>query len=97
MPARFDLVVADRAIRVNDLALQVRGLDDVVIRQHQLADAGRGEIHRGRRTEPADTHDQCARIEDRLLPFFAELFETNLSAVTIAFRLIHPPPLWKYW
>jgi hypothetical protein len=49
---RIDLAHADTVGVMNDLALQVGQVDGVEIRQMQLADTGRGQIQRHRRTQP---------------------------------------------
>ena len=48
---RRGLRLADRLGRVDHLALEVRLVDDVVVDDPERADAGGGEIERGRRTQ----------------------------------------------
>jgi hypothetical protein len=49
---------ADRLGAVEDLALQVRQVDLVRVGERQLADAGGGEVERGRATEAARADNQ---------------------------------------
>ena len=48
---------------MDDLALQVRALDAIVVDEGQVARSGRGEVQRGRRAETArtDQRDACIR------------------------------------
>ena len=45
---RVDLAIADAIDVVEDLALQVRLVDDVHVDDAERADASRGEVHRSR-------------------------------------------------
>jgi hypothetical protein len=66
---------------VNDLALQVGQVDDIVIDYRDPADAGRGEVERGRRAQAAGADDQRMRVEDALLAFDAQCVEQDVAAV----------------
>ena len=53
--------------RVDDLALEVRLVDDVGVDDAERADARRGEVERGRGAEPARADQENARVEQPLL------------------------------
>lgn len=59
---RFNLGSPDRRGRVQDLSVQVRRFDDVVVDQSDCADPGTGKICRSRTPEAAkaDDEDSCA-------------------------------------
>ena len=67
------LGLAERVRRVDDLALQVGVVDDVGVDDPERADAGRGEVERRGRAEPAGPDQEHARIQELLLPFVADL------------------------
>ena len=50
---------------VDDLALQVRVVDDVGVDDAERADAGRGEVERRRRAEAAGADQEHARSSSR--------------------------------
>ncbi len=58
---------------VRDLSLQIRKIDGVVIGEHQMADAGGGEVQRNRRAESAESDDQHGRRKQPLLPLDVDL------------------------
>ena len=62
-----DLRHADAVGRVDDLALEVGEVDDVVVDDAERADAGRGEVQRGRRAEAAGAEQQDLGVEQLLL------------------------------
>ena len=64
---RVDLAVADPVDVVQDLALQVRGVDDVHVDDADRADAGRGEVQRGGRAEAAGAEQQHLGVEQLAL------------------------------
>ena len=76
--------VADAVGRVDHLALQVREVDDVVVDDAERADAGRGEIQRGRRAEPAGAEQQDLRVEQLLLALDADLRDEHVARVAVA-------------
>ena len=81
-PARgVGLRLAERVGRVHDLALQVRLVDHVRVDDPELADAGRGQVERGRRAEAARADQQDARVEQPQLPFLADLRDQQVAAV----------------
>jgi hypothetical protein len=63
VPGRFDLGPREIGGAVHDLPLQVRQLDMIVVDQDQSADAGRGQVHRDRRAEPAEPDHEHRRFE----------------------------------
>ena len=56
--ADFHLERADGGRAVDDLALQVGGIDHVVVHQADAPDAGRRQVQRHRRAQPAGADDQ---------------------------------------
>ena len=72
---RVDLRTPDAVGRVDDLALQVGEVDDVVVDDAERADAGGGEVERGRRAEAAGAEQQHLGVEQLLLALGADLGE----------------------
>ena len=66
---------------MDDLALQIGKLDDVEIREHQMADPGSGQVHGHRRAQAAHADDQHARGEQLLLAFATDLAQQHVAAV----------------
>ena len=64
---RRDFALPDRRGRMDDLALQVRSIDDIVIDETERAHACRGEIERRRRPKSAGAQQQHLRVEQLLL------------------------------
>ncbi len=54
---RVELGAAHVVVAEEDLAVEVRAIDGVVVDEHQRADAGLGEGAHGRRAEPAHADD----------------------------------------
>ena len=69
---------------MEDLALQVRRVDDVHVDDAERADAGGGEVERGRRAEPAGAEQEHLRVEQLLLALLADLGEQQVAAVAVA-------------
>jgi hypothetical protein len=61
--------------------LQVGEVDFVAVGDHQPADAGRGEVERGRAAEAARADDQRARCAQPLLALDPELGKKDMPAV----------------
>ena len=80
---RVDLAVADAVDVVQDLALQVGGVDLVHVDDADRADAGGGEVERGRRAEPAGTEQQHLRVEQLLLALDADLGQQQVALVAV--------------
>jgi hypothetical protein len=78
---RVDLGHADPVGRVDDLALEVRDVDDVVVDDAEGADAGRREVQRGRRPEPAGAEQEHAGVEELLLAGLADLGQQEVARV----------------
>ena len=72
--------------RVDDLALQVRLVDDVGVDDPDRADARRGEVERGGRAEAAGADQQHARLEQLELAGLADLGDQDVAAVARALR-----------
>ena len=63
---------------VDDLALQVADVHDVVVDDPDRPDAGRREVLQHRRTEPAGADDAHARVPQPPLPVDADLREQQV-------------------
>src|SRR4029453_13945797 len=81
---RVGLGLAEAVGRVDDLALQIRLVDRVVVDDAERADAGRGQIERGRRPEPTRADQEYARLEEPELPLLADLRDEEVAAVAAA-------------
>ena len=81
---RVDLALADAVHVVQDLALQVRRVDDVHVDDAERADARGREVERGRRAEPAGAEQQHAALEQLLLPGLADLGQQDVAPVAVA-------------
>ena len=75
-----DLRHADAVGRVDDLALEVGEVDDVVVDDAERADAGRREVERGRRAEAAGAEQQHLGVEQLLLALQADLGQRGSGA-----------------
>ena len=80
--ARVQLLAADVLRAVQDLPLEIGEIDDVAIDQADAADAGRGEIERDRRAEPAGADAEDARGLQPLLPLERDLRHDEMPRVT---------------
>ena len=85
----FDFAAADRSRHVQDLALQVGEVDRVCIDQGELADAGRGQIHRRRRAEPSGADDDRVRVEKTLLSLDAEFVDKDMAGIAEQLIVVH--------
>ena len=81
---RVDLALADAVHVVEDLALQVRRVDDVHVDDAERADARGGEVERGGRAEAAGAEEQHAALEQLLLAGLTDLGEQDVAAVAVA-------------
>src|SRR6185437_7969704 len=79
--------------RVRDLALQVGGVDDVVVDDAEPADAGRGEVEARGAAEAAGADQEDARLEELQLAFDADLRDQEVAAVARA--LLGVERLWE--
>ena len=84
----FELRASHVAGVVEQLALQVRCIDSVVVDEHDSADAGRRQVERRRRAQPAGTYEEDARSLEALLPFQAKLGQPHLTAVSVDFSRV---------
>ena len=75
---------ADPVGRVDDLALEVREVDDVVVDDAERADAGGGEVERGRRAEAAGAEQQHLGVEQLELALEADLGHEQVARVALA-------------
>ena len=76
--------LAERVGRVDDLALQVRVVDDVGVDDAERADAGRGEVERRGRAEAAGADQEHAAAEQPLLAGLADLGDQQVPRVAAA-------------
>ena len=81
----LDLGTADIGRRVNDLALQIRQRDSVVIDHAERADAGGGQIHQHGRTEAPGSNHQHARVAQRVLTGAADLAHHDVAGIAFKF------------
>jgi hypothetical protein len=75
---------------MQDLALQVGPVDDVVVGDDQTSDPGGGEVDRRRRAEPAGADDQGPRAEQFLLARDIDVRQHDLPAVAQQLFVVHP-------
>ena len=75
---------ADAVGGVDHLALQVRGVDDVVVDDADRADPGRREVERGRRTESAGAEQQHLRVQQLELALDPDLGQQGVARVAVA-------------
>ena len=76
-----DLEHADRVLGVDDLALQIRFVDDVEVDQAEGADAGGGEVEGEGSAEAAGADAEDLRRLELLLAFHADLREDQVARV----------------
>ncbi len=69
---------------VDHLALQVGGVDDVVVDEADRADPGGGEVERGRRAEPAGAEQQHLGVEQLQLAVDPDLGQQRVARVAVA-------------
>ena len=81
---RLGLRVAEPLRRVDDLALEVRLVHDVVVDDPERPDAGRREVERRRGAEPAGADEEHARVQQLLLAGLADLGDQEVAAVAAA-------------
>ena len=83
-PRRVGLRHPDPLGVVDHLALQVGGVDDVVVDEADRADAGGGEVERGRRAEPTGAEQQHLRVQQLQLAVDADLGKQGVARVAVA-------------
>ena len=69
---------------MDDLALEVRRVDGVVVDDPERADAGRGQVEGGGGAEPARADQQDPRLEQLQLALLADLGDQQVAAVAAA-------------
>ena len=67
---------------MDDLSLQVRLIDPVIITDNQVSNAGCCQIHGNRGAQSTHANNQNPRIQQLLLPGFSHLWELDLPAVS---------------
>ncbi len=77
----IELLTAHVAGGVQDLALQIAGIDHIEIDQPQRANAGRGQVERQRRAQSARAHAQDARGLQLLLALHAHFRQDQVARV----------------
>ncbi len=87
-----DFRISDIGGGVDDLPLQVRERDQIVIDDAERADAGGREIIEHRRTEPAGADHQDARTFQRGLARTANLAQHDMAGITLEFRRLSAWP-----
>ena len=88
-PRRGHLGQAHHVRRMQYLTLQVGEVDGVVIGDRDRAHARRGEIHGGRRAQPARADDQRPRIEQGLLTLDIDFGQQDVPAVAQELVVVH--------
>ena len=83
-PRRLGLRHPDPLGVVDHLALQVGGVDHVVVDEADRADAGRGQVERRRRAEPAGAEQQHLRVEQLELAVDPDLGQQRVARVALA-------------
>ena len=81
--ADCDLRLADVVVLVQDLALQVRQVDDVEVDDADRADAREREVERDRRAKPARADDQHLRTQDLALTGRPNLLHDDVARVAV--------------
>ena len=66
---------------MDDLALQVRLVDDVGVDDPESADARRGEVEGRGRAEATGPDEEHARVQEALLALLADLGDQEVAAV----------------
>ena len=90
LPRRGGLRLADPLGVVDHLALQVGGVDDVVVDEAERADPGGGEVERGRRAEAAGADQQHLRVQHLQLALDPDLGKQGVARVAVALLGGHP-------
>ena len=78
---RQHLRLSEGVRRVDDLALEVRVVDDVRVDDAERAHSGRREVERRGRAEPAGADQEHTRVEQLLLPFLTDLRDQDVPRV----------------
>ena len=68
---------------MNDLALQIALIDQIVIDHADMPNPGRGQIEQCRRSESARADHQHAALEQLLLAGFAHFWQKQMPAIAL--------------
>ena len=68
---------------MNDLALQIRWFDAVIVTQYQRTDSACGQVHCGRGPESTETDDQHPGRKEFFLARLLYLLESDLPRITL--------------
>ena len=77
---------------MDDLALEVRVVDDVGVDDPERPDARRGEIERRGRAEAAGADQEDARVEQALLALLADLGDQQVAGCSARAARASAPP-----
>ena len=88
---RVDLALADPVHVVEDLALQVGGVDHVHVDDADGADTGRSQVQRGGRAEAAGAEQQHLGVEQLELALLPHLGEQQMALVAVALLGVEGP------
>lgn len=83
----FELGFSDPGFAVEDLALEVGGIDGVVVDEADRADAGGGEVHGGGRAEGAGTDEEDGGVFQALLAFLSDVRDEDVAGIALEFLL----------
>ncbi len=75
--------MADIALREQGLALQIAGLDHIVVDQGQPPDPGSGEVLQRRRADPAKPDQRDMRISQRYLPRATDFGQDDVAGKAV--------------
>ena len=78
---RLDLGPIDVGLAVDDLALQIGLVDDVIIDDSERADTGRGEVEQRGTAEPAGADDEHLGVLESLLTDHPDVGNDEVAAV----------------
>ena len=85
---RLGLGIAQPLGRVDDLALEVGLVHDVVVHDAERAHSRGGQVERRGRAEPAGADQEDPRAEEPQLSFLADLGDQEVAAVAAALRRV---------
>lgn len=89
VPGGIDLGLAERFFGMGDLALQIGQLNDIVIGDQQMADAGRGKIHGRGAAEPAHADNENGGVHELALSRHVHFGQQDLAAEAQQLLFIH--------
>ena len=78
---RIEFLAADIGGRVDDLALQIAGVDNIEINKTESAHTGRCQVQGERRTKPTRAHAKHACGLQFALAFYADLRQNQVARV----------------